>query len=101
MRPAYLTLKVEGTSLTSTDALASYVHLQVLRLRGNELTDIQSLKDLRSLTELDVSANKLTQVHSVHGMAWHGMGGMAFYACVRLHNNHQVLHLGEQAHASA
>ena len=85
MRPAYLTLKVEGTSMTSTEEIASYSHLQVLRLRGNELTDVESLRDLRSLIELDVSANKLTQVSVVHYVACMGCC-MAVHACISLHS---------------
>ena len=85
MRSAYLTLKVEGTSMTSTDVITSYSHLQVLRLRGNELTDVESLRDLRSLIELDVSANKLTQVSVEHYVACMGCS-MALHACMSLHS---------------
>eukprot|EP00798_Chlamydomonas_sp_ICE-L_P019466 gene19466-26127_t len=62
MRPAFLTLQIEGTDMSSTDAVAPFTHLQVLKLKRNELTDIKALRSLQSLAEIDVAQNKLTQV---------------------------------------
>ncbi|MEW5300249.1 MAG: hypothetical protein WDW36_003191 [Sanguina aurantia] len=62
LRPAFLTLRVSGTDLATTDPLASFPHLQALLLSDNALTSVRSLGALHSLTLLDVSHNKLTQV---------------------------------------
>lgn len=62
LSPAYLTLQVDGTSMSSANDLAFYEHLQVLLARDNELADLKALGQLASLTHLDVSGNKLTNV---------------------------------------
>jgi len=64
LRPAYLKLQVDGTSMATADELACYEHLQVVLARDNELVDLRALGNLQSLTHLDVAGNKLTNVSS-------------------------------------
>lgn len=62
LRPAFLTLRISGTDLATTDPLTTFPHLQAVLLSDNALTSVRSLGALHSLTLLDVSHNKLTQV---------------------------------------
>ncbi|MEW5311362.1 MAG: hypothetical protein WDW38_003083 [Sanguina aurantia] len=66
LRPAFLTLRISGTDLATTDPLTSFPHLQAVLLSDNVLTSVRSLGALHSLTLLDVSHNKLTQVLDIN-----------------------------------
>ncbi len=69
LRPAYLKLQVEGTSMSSADPLAGYIHIQTLLLRGNELTNLQVgwiSRACRSIQRPAGAVGKRLPHHSAH-----------------------------------
>ncbi|EFJ49288.1 hypothetical protein VOLCADRAFT_90064 [Volvox carteri f. nagariensis] len=76
LKPAYLTLTLNGTDLATADPVAAFQHLQSLHLRDNRLTEIRALGSLRNLTHVDVSGNKLTQAGCRGGERRTGARGM-------------------------
>uniref|UniRef100_T1IT39 Dynein axonemal assembly factor 1 homolog n=1 Tax=Strigamia maritima TaxID=126957 RepID=T1IT39_STRMM len=54
----FVELDLSGLKLTNIDALAGYVHLQVLKLAHNSLTSLSVLSSLTNLIYLDVPHNR-------------------------------------------